>query len=134
MDHAADYDSRGHTAPECSGLLYGTAEDMRDELQKGLEAVKEDIQKTTEDIKDEAGKPTEQQRQLQLPPTMHRCTSLPQGQALDPYLHRSTELPVSPAHIPACSPGHTSGQAGADRQGHVNQHRPPAGPHRASCH
>jgi len=38
--------------------MYSTAKDMRDELQKGLEAVKEDIQKATEDVREEASKLT----------------------------------------------------------------------------
>ena len=38
--------------------MYSTAEDTRDKLQKGLEAVKEDMQKATEHIREEASKLT----------------------------------------------------------------------------
>jgi len=38
--------------------LYRTGEEMRDELQKGIELVKEDLQKLVEDIKDKVSKLT----------------------------------------------------------------------------
>jgi len=125
MDHAADMTQEAQQPPEWRGLVVWDCRGHEDELQKGAGGGQGDIQKLQRTSRTKPPSPPEAQRQLQLPPTWHRCHSLPPGtRHWTPYLHRSTELPVSQLTSPACSPGHTSGQQVLIDRDMVNQHRP----------
>ena len=60
MDHAADVAQEAvRDTRKAADCLYRMGEEMRDELQKGIEAAMEEIQRLTEDIKDKVSKLTE---------------------------------------------------------------------------